>query len=407
MRLLPYIAAVVLGVSFVALKVYKETKMGRSVYAPLSDLKTLLNTPIVGTIEDSYSYLLSAYGYYKNFVPVIDWERDRYFVSFRFLSSIVFVPFMWIFKGYFPIAYILFFSLAVMLSYAHLLQTLKIHPIISTITLVALSPLTFYHIPRLMLEPPAVLFLIWFLISFLKRRYILSFVFLFIAGIIRAEISVLCLIFGIYAFAKTRKLSFSLSVIPVILQVSINYFLGDQSNFYFWTYRGYLENFKYNEYSSDNVKACINKKLGFVPEKPMIYTHPYLRVSTECWKEVVSSEMDFKKGFGYAFKQILKNAFDVVFFPVSKFSSFFKWPILSFYLFYGILVFISVFGFWFWGSRLLIVFYAILITIYSLYNPFGLFDSSRFKQMLIPFEVVFISSLLSIHRFQVLKPRQF
>ncbi len=358
MRLLPYITAVVLGVSFVGFKVYMETKIGRTVYAPLSDLKTLLNTPIVGTIEDSYSYLLSAYGYYKNLVPVIDWEGNRYFVSFRFLSSIVFVPFMWIFKGYFPIAYILFFSLAVMLSYAYLLQTLKMHPITSAIILVALSPLTFYHIPRLMLEPPAVLFLLWFLISFLKRRYILSFVLLFIAGIIRAEISVLCLIFGIYALVKTRKLLFSLSVIPIVLQVSINYFFGDQSNFYFWAYRGYLENVKGEVYSSDKVKTCINRKLGFVPEKPIIYTHPYLKVSTKCWEKVVSSEINIKKSFGYAFKQVFKNAFDVVFFPVSKFFSYFKWPVLSFYLFYGILAFISVIGFWFWGSRFLILFYA-------------------------------------------------
>ncbi len=109
MRFLPYILAGFLSISFVVLKLYREIPMGKKIYADLSSLNKLLETPIVGSTDDSYYYFLSAYAYYKNFLPVLEMDGGKHFVSFRFLSSLVFVPFMWLFKGYFPLAYIIFF----------------------------------------------------------------------------------------------------------------------------------------------------------------------------------------------------------------------------------------------------------------------------------------------------------
>ncbi len=71
---------------------------------------------------------------------------------------------------------------------------------------------------------------------------------------------------------------------------------------------------------------------------------------------------------------------------------------LAFYLIYGLVALVSSLMM-FKKFRVLRVMYFTLIIIYSLYNPFGLFDSSRFKQYLIPFETAFIG--LVLRKFQV------
>jgi hypothetical protein len=87
MRFLPYILAGFLSISFVGLKLYREVPMGKKIYADLSSLNRLLETPLVGSTADSYYYFISAYAYYKNFLPVLEMDGGKYFVSFRFLSS--------------------------------------------------------------------------------------------------------------------------------------------------------------------------------------------------------------------------------------------------------------------------------------------------------------------------------
>ena len=208
MRFLPCILAGVLSISFVGLKLYREIPMGNKIYADLSSLNKLLETPIVGSTADSYYYFISAYAYYKNFLPVLEMDGGKYFVSFRFLSSWVFVPFMWLFKDYFPLAYIIFFTFAVMLLFVFLLEKLGVKTQIIFLMLFLISPIVFYHIPRLMLDTPVLVLILLFLILFFKGRFGLSLLPLSIASLIRGEMAVVCLIFGIYALLKTKKTVF-------------------------------------------------------------------------------------------------------------------------------------------------------------------------------------------------------
>jgi hypothetical protein len=298
MRILPYLFAGFLASVMVGLKTYEDLSKGRSIYIELRDLKgtikQLEKKGVVGMGNDTYSYLIPAYGYYKNLLPVVEVDGERYFASYRFLSSWVFVPFMWLFKGFFPLAYIIFFAFAIMLLFVFLLEKLGVKTQIIFLMLFLISPIVFYHIPRLMLEGPTVVLILLFLILFFKGRFGLSLLPLSIAGLIRGEMAVICLIFGIYALLKTRKTVLLFSFLPISVQTFANLHLGDQSNFYFWVYRGYLENLKGVKYSSDKVEECVQERLGFVPPKVLQATHPYLRFKTDCVRDVLKAEINPK-----------------------------------------------------------------------------------------------------------------
>ncbi len=403
MRLFPYLLAVFLASGMVTLKLYREIPLGRKIKADSSDLYKILKTPLVGSLSDTYSYMLSAYGYYKNFIPIVEVEGKRYFVSFRFLSSWVFVPFMWIFKDYFPLAYILFFTFSAMLLLALLLERLGLKPYVSIALLILVSFITFYHLPRLMLEGPTLTLLLLFLILFFKGKIGLSLIPLTLASFIRGEISILSLIFGVYAIAKTRRFFFLISFIPIIINILVNIYFGDQSNFYFWAYKAYLENYKKAEYSDEIVQKCVHEKLGFTPSEILQRTHPYLKVKTDCWKEVLKEEFELSS-LVFALKQMILNSANLLFYLPSRFLTFLPKPFIVFYLLYTSLTILSLLFYIFRGSKLILLFYFSLILIYSIYNPFGLFDHSRFKLLLVPFEIVFIASLLSRYRFPSLRP---
>jgi len=209
-----------------------------------------------------------------------------------------------------------------------------------------------------------------------------------------------------FALLKTRKTVFLLSFLPISVQTFANLYLGDQSNFYFWAYKEYLENLKGVKYSDEKFQKCVQERLGFVPPKVLQITHPYLRVKTDCWKDVFKEEIKLQD-LNFALKQIALNFLRPIFYIPTRLLAFLPKPFIVFYVLYSLLAISSLIFYLFKGSRLLVFLYFSLIIIYSLYNPFGLFDFSRFKVMLVPFETVFIASLLSGYRFQGLKPRQF
>jgi len=378
--------------------------MGKKIYADLSSLEKLLKTPLVGSISDTYSYLTSAYGYYKNLLPIVEINGKNYFITFRFLSSIVFVPFMWLFGGYFPLAYIVFFTFSVLFLYVLLLETLRIKPLIIIFTLLLISPLIFYHIPRLMLEGPTIALLLSFLVLFFKGKLIFSIFPLILASFIRGEIAIVLLIFGIYLLLKTKNPFFLISFVPITLQAFMNMYLGDQSNFYFWTYKAYLQNVKGVEYSNQKVQNCVQKKLGFIPEKILQGAYPYSKISTDCLKEVLKDEIKLKD-LGIAIKNIFTNIINLLLYFPNRILKFLPKIFLIFYIIYNLFVLVSIIFYFLKGFRILLILYFSLIFAYSLYNPFGFFDFSRFKQMLIPFEIVFIFSLASKYHLNSLLKR--
>ncbi len=385
-----YIFALILGISIPTFKILWESRYERTFMANLDSLESLMNTEMVGSTADTYTYLIGAYGYYKNFLPLIRKDKENLWICIRPASSLVFAIFMYIFGRFFPLAYIFFFPIMIMLTYAYITKLLRIDTWLSILLLLLITPLTFYHIPRLTMEPVAVLFVLMFIINVFKGKYFLAGLFLFIAGFLRGEFSVLSLLYGAYLIYRFKKFSPSLFFVPFIFQTSLSITCGDQSNFYFWTYRAFVENVKGERYSSEKIKDCIERRLGYFPSKTLLVAYPYSKINTDCWKEIVFKEVDFVKYKGFILSQILRNAFDVVIFPVSKFSRFFKGPLLIYYALYGLLVIISVFFALRYIPNVLIVLYVVLVLIYSLYNPFGLFDSSRFKQNLIPFEISFL-----------------
>jgi hypothetical protein len=232
-----------------------------------------------------------------------------------------FVPFMWLFKDHFPLAYIIFFTLAVMILFVFISEKLGVKTQIIFLMLFLISPIVFYHIPRLMLDTPALVLILLFLILFFKGRFGLSLLPLSIAGLIRGEMAVICLIFGIYALLKTRKSVFLLSFLPISVQTFANLYLGDQSNFYFWAYRGYLENLKGVKYSGEKVEKCVQERLGFVPPKVLQATHPYLRVKTDCIRDVLKAEIK-PQDLNFALRQITLNFLRPIFYIPTRLLTF-------------------------------------------------------------------------------------
>jgi hypothetical protein len=395
MRVLPYLFAGFLASVMVVLKTYEDLSKGRSIYMELRDLngtiKQLENKGVVGMGNDTYSYLIPAYGYYKKLLPVVEVDGERYFASYRFLSSWVFVPFMWLFKGYFPLAYIIFFAFSVMLGPAYLMEGLHVKPQISII------------IPRLLLEGPAVFLLILFLRLLLDKKYSLALLPLIFAGLIRGEISALCALYGLYLILKTKNFIYSVSAIPITAHAITSQYLGDQSSFYFWTYKIYVMNVLGRDFRMDEIHNCASEKLGFYPQKvsdnyhPYGFVHPYYKVYSQCFKEKVM-EINLKKEGKLILLNVVKNFFRLIFLPKEEFSRLLKSPYLWFFVVYGIFVVCGIFWFLMFNSPLIPLLYLILVAIYSIYNPFGSIHSDRFKVVLIPFEVFFLGSWITKRR---------
>jgi len=407
MRVLPYLFAGFLASLMVGLKTYEDLSKGRSIYLELRDLKGTIKylekKGVVGMGNDTYSYLIPAYGYYKNLLPVVEVDGERYFASYRFLSSWVFVPFMWLFKGYFPLAYIIFFAFAVMLGLAYLMEGLRVKPQISILILLITFPFLYYHIPRLLLEGPTMFLLILFLRLFVGKKYSLALLPLIFASLIRGEISVICALYGLYLILKTKNLIYSVSAIPITAYAITSQYLGDQSSFYFWTYKVYVTKVLGKDFRMDEIHNCASEKLGFYPQKvsdnyhPYGFVHPYYKVYSQCFKERVV-EINLVKEGKLVLYNVVKNFFNLIFLPTGKFTLLLKSPYLWFFVVYGIFVVGGIFWFLRFNSPLIPLLYLILIAIYSIYNPFGSIHSDRFKVVLIPFEVFFLGSWITKRR---------
>jgi len=135
-----------------------------------------------------------------------------------------------------------------------------------------------------------------------------------------------------FALLKTRKTVFLLSFLPISVQTFANLYLGDQSNFYFWAYRGYLENLKGVKYSSEKVEKCVQERLGFVPPKVLQATHPYLRVKTDCIRDVLKAEIK-PQDLNFALRQITLNFLSLIF-TYQRGSSLFSQSLLLFSMFF-------------------------------------------------------------------------
>ncbi len=299
-----YLFSASLGLGFAGLKVVWDGRYGKTFVADMSSLENLLNTDLIGSIADTYTYLVPAYSIYKEHLPVIRRNGKTYWVCMRTLSSLPFIPFLFVFGKYFPLGYIFFFSTSVPISLVFLLQKLKLTSTQALVLMLFVSPLIFYHIPRLMLEAPVVLLISGFVASLSTKRYGMAGMFMLLAGVIRGEFAILSLFYAVYMVIIRRYTWAFALALPFLLQIGMNTLCGDQSNFYFWTYRAYVENVEGGKYSSDKIRDCMERQVGYFPEKHLIVAYPFSKVNTLCWEKIIHKEIDFTANLGVMVKSI-------------------------------------------------------------------------------------------------------
>ncbi len=404
-RFFIYSASFIIGVSFISFKLYWDFYLhkneGRTLVVNLSSADGILNTNIFASVDDTYRYLIGAYAYYKNIVPTLEIGGKRRLFCKRPLSALAFLPFMIAFNKYFPLIFVAFFTLSIMLIYAYIFDNLGIGLKISLFILVIISPLVFHHIPRLTMEPVIVLLSLLFLISFLKRRYLLGGIFIGFAGILRGEFSLLAILYGAYLIYKLRNLYPILLSLPLIFQIILSMTCGEQSGFYGWTYHSFYTNIKGQHFPKDSILACVENRVEIPKEPYYHYFHPYYKIEQECYKEKLINVSPWRYSY-----RIIENfigvAFRLLFLPILPKSPLYKFPLIAWYIIYCFLAFVSLI-INIRRHKLLVALYLLLVLIYTLYFPFGEDDPLRFKQYLIPFEITMLSLALKEHRFQVLK----
>lgn len=404
-RLFIYLFSCIIGVSLIGFKLYRDYYLhrneGRTLVVDLSSPENILNTNIFASMGDTHRYLMGAYSYYKNILPTLEVGGEKRFFCKRPLSGLAFLPFMVVFNKYFPLIFVAFFTLSIMLVYAYIFDSLGIGLKASFLIFIMISPLIFHHLPRLAMEPVLVLFSSLFLISFLKRRYLLGGVFIGLAGILRGEFSLLAVLYGIYLIYRLRNLYPTLLSLPLIFQILLNITCGEQSDFYKWTYYSFYTNVKRQEFPKDSILACIQERIEIPKEPYYYYFHPYYKIEQDCYKEKLISLSPWKYP-DRIIQYLTRAAFRLLFFPTHPESPLYKFPLIVWYATYCLLAFISVIMN-IRKYKLLVALYFLLVLTYTLYFPFGGDDPLRFKQYLIPFEITFLSLTLKEHRFPVLK----
>jgi len=362
-----FLISFILYTSSAIFKIYYEVKNFKKEFiADISNLDNLLNKNYVGTIADSYGYIKNAYGVYKKFKPID---------CFRAQIGYVFAPFIFIFKNYFIVSIIFFNSLLFSFLISTFLHILEPKNLIKNLILLFFVFLfTFYYIPRIMLDPIIINLFILALIFFLIKRYNLTLFSLFIASIIRPEALVLLIIFIIFLRKFLTGLIFLIFI--TILYYNLSKCPGDQTNFLYWSIRGYYENVKNKDWQSAKIELkerCLN-------------------VDDNCYKKVLIEEFNSNKitFITYAIKNAILNPIKLLFFPVDKYKGKLKLVYIIISLIYSA---IFIYALIHLDKNYLIVLYSLslIVMIYILYFILSDIDASRFKLYTLPFEIFIIS----------------
>ncbi|MEO0224055.1 MAG: hypothetical protein ABIL76_03050 [candidate division WOR-3 bacterium] len=355
-------------------KIYYETKNYKKTFiSDLSSLNNVLNKNYVGTIADSYHYIKNAYSVYKNLKPID---------CFRPQAGYLFAPFMFIFKNYFPISVIIFNSVVFGILLAILFYVINPkHLFFNIILLILTFSFTFYYIPRIMLEPINAIFILISLLFFHFKKYNFSLIFLFLSSLIRPEFLIILIIFLIALRKWTLGSILSITSLTLIINLSR---CEEQSNFFFWSIKGYYENIRNLDWQSAKIE--LSKRCQIV--------------NNNCYKEVLIEE--FKNNSGvivlYAVKNFITNPIKLLFFPIDKYKKF----LLIIYIFLSLVYSsILIYSFFKTKEKLIFISIVILLIVYDFCFILNPVDSSRFKLFVLPFEIYIILKTLSDNQFQL------
>ncbi len=358
----------------VLFKVHYESKVyNKTFIADLSNTYNLLRQNYIGTTSDSYGYIKNAYSIYKTLKP-----SD----CFRPQAGYIFAPFIFIFREYFPLAIIVFNSIifSILIStFFYILNPKKLF--LNLLLLFIVFSFTFYYIPRIMLDPIISIFILISLIFLTSKRENLSTFFIFLSSIIRPEFNIILVLFVLF---KRLYLLGSIFIIFNFFIFLINSKCKEQSNFFFWSAKGYYENIKKMDWGtakSEIFKLCDE-------------------VDVKCYQKALIDELkkNYKEMIPYAIKNLITNPINLLFFPIDKYQNRLKIIYIFICLLYSTLLIISIINQR--NEKLILYSLIAIIAIYDFYYILNPIDGSRSKLYTLPFELYLITKTLSDNQFQ-------
>ena len=357
--------------------VYESKKYKKEYIADLSSEERFLSKNYVGAGRDTYHYLKQAYSVYKTLKP---------FRRLKTFSGYLFAPFLFIFKNYSILAIIFFNVIAFSIVFFIFLNSFNVDFKIKLLLIFFVFLMTFYYIPRIMLEAYGLIFTLLAIIFFRNNRFFLSLILLFLVSLIRSEFFLVFTTFLIFTFYKSKR-SFLFSLPFGLIIIIINYAYEDKSNFYYWAvlhYYGLESSEKLAELLKEQKKqeiiGCkiIDKKI----------------INIDCYKNIFNSLFNEEREefINKALKNILLNPFKILIFPIEKY----RWNVvyLILNLIWFALVLISILRV-FKEEKVFVISLFLLVLCYALVFIFGGFDASRFKLYILPFELTIILSYLN------------
>ncbi|NPA80339.1 MAG: hypothetical protein GXO29_04745 [Thermotogae bacterium] len=415
-----------------AFRIFNALRKGLPLTAPMDSLEALLRVQFLAKSSDTFLYYLPpAYAFVKYGEPIAVVGGNVLHLCYRVIQSYVFVPFMAAFGEYFPLYYIIVFSLLFANALALLLWEVNPDRMVAN-SLIALLPLpiVFYHFPFLMLEAPTLTFLtfyVFLLVRSIRGRVgyaLLSAPFLALAGFLRPEsvVGVLPMIRRLRGRPLLLLPALSAVAVPVVSHALWTLRCGEQSNFYMWAYAQHLENRRGAPYGEvkemvadvePRLRACLRGK-GVPPPDSVGFSDPTLnlyfqmfqihgREYSQCFKEMLLEDLS-ARDIAVAMRRVVANVLALL---IPAFASghalgrfgMLAWPLRVLYAIYGLLLLLALACTWRCWREYggFIAAYLMLLLVYAIYNPFGNFDAVRFKMYLLPYEFLFFG--LSIRVF--------
>jgi len=399
-----FLFSLILFFSSTLFKIFNETtKYHKLAIANIEqDIKNLEFLPLksdspnsyIGTSRDSYFYLRHAYSIYLNSKP---------YNCYRPQTGYIYYPFLILFNKFFLIAILLFNSVIFSFCLTYLIWTINNKSLLKSIFIIIfVFIMTYHNVPMVLLEPIASSLLMLSLSFYFKKQNYFSILSLFLGSLIRGEIMLIFLLFTIFLLIlrNFKQFIFSFILLSIIM---IFYSLlnkcTDQSNFYYWALVSYYVHKNHLTYEKSReiiMNMCKIKNLGELFNCMSCY---------KCFKENLINEIksDPKISLKLAFKNFIYNMMKILILPTEKYKGKFKNYLILFFsiihLIWFFLFLISIPK----SDKFIILLFLSLVIFYNLFFIFGGFDFSRFKIMILPFEIYFVLKTLSDNQFQLYK----
>jgi hypothetical protein len=414
--------------------IYQRLKDGYSLRSDFSSVENLINQKNAFYSGDRFGYLQQAYGFYKYGLPVYELEGKFYeFCPRSYLSSLIFLPFIFISKNYFELIFVVINFLAFAILLSILLH--KINPKFYLINYFLVFLAIIYESSsstRILLETViSNLYLLTFifLLKFVETKkqsfLYFSLFFIFFSAGIRNENFILGIIIVLFTIRKLKDALVSfLIALPFLTLVLIKTFrCGDTSNFWGANFAGVkkyylkLTNQDVNVDIWAEVIEDVNKKVTppFGGEKALIMLDlkPYYTHMRDYERKRIIEMISERKEiiliglFKFFFYNIGAILFTQPYEIEEIFNNlrFYNKDIIFFAIFiYNFLILISIFIVLHNFSKIetfykiAFIVYLTLLIIYSFFTMFGEHDWTRYRNVFIPIELIVLLGALKFSK---------